>query len=69
MEKEQIKKKFKDTTSVPDYIRYDGISWASTKSNCSNYKLAKDANLRLNDLLSCFENKQIFKLSEEKIEL
>ena len=63
--KQEIKEKFKDTTSVADYVRFDGISWGTTKRKYPNYKLASDANLRLNNLLSCFEGSKVIKIGEQ----
>ena len=47
-------------------LHYDGKSWSSTKKKYSNYKLATDANLRLKDLLSSFEERLVIKASEDE---
>jgi len=65
--KKEIKQAFKDVTSAPDYVIYDGKSWGSTKRKYENYQVASDAKLRLKDLLSSFEEIKKFKISEEGI--
>ena len=65
--KKEVKQVFKDVTSAPDYVIYDGKSWCSTKRKYDNYKVASDAKLRLKDLLSCFEEIKKIKISEEGI--
>lgn len=65
--KKEIKQAFKDVTSAPDYVIYDGKSWGSTKRKYEDYKVASDAKLRLKDLLSCFEEIKKIKISEEGI--
>ena len=65
--KKEIKQAFKDVTSAPDYVIYDGKSWGSTKRKYENYQVASDAKLRLKDLLSSFEEIKKLKISEEGI--
>ena len=65
--KEEVKQTLNNTASAPDYVIYDGKSWSSTKQKYTNYKMASDANLRLNDLLSSFEERLKLSLSDEEI--
>ena len=67
--KNELKKAFADVSSTPDYVRYDGISWGSTRRKYSDYKIASDAKLRLKDLLSSFEEVKRIKISEEEIKI
>ena len=63
--KKEVKNALKNTASAPEYIVYDGNSWDTTKKKYINYKLATDANLRLNDLLSSFEVRLQIKASDD----
>ena len=65
--KKEVKNALKNTASVPEYIVYDGNSWNTTKKKYINYKLATDANLRLKDLLSSFEERLQIKASDDDI--
>lgn len=64
--KNEIKQTLKNTAAAPEYIIYDGRSWDTTRKKYQNYKLATDANLRLKDLLSSFEERPVIKASEDE---
>lgn len=63
----ELKQTFADTTCVPDYIIYNGKSWNSTKQKYPNYQMARDARLRLKDLLSSFEENRVYKICDDRI--
>ena len=63
--KKEVKNALKNTASAPEYIVYDGKSWDTTKKKYLNYRIASDANLRLNDLLSSFEVRLQIKASDD----
>ncbi len=66
--KEEVKQALQtliDAEEVMDYRNFNGISWESTQMKYP--KIAKDARLRLKDLLSSFEEVKKIKISEEGI--
>jgi len=66
-EVKQVLQALIDAKEVSEYRNYDGISWASSINKYPNPELAKDAKLRLKDLLSSFEEIKKIKISEDEI--